>query len=251
MVRLIHWKAEECAERGDRIRQAGYECDDRPTDSRSLKDLRTRPPRAIVIDLTRLPMQGRDVAAGLRASKSTRPIPIVFAGGEPEKVAKVRELLPDAVFTEWDEIEGALRRAIGQKGTPIATESAIDGYRGTPLAKKLGVGEKSSLLLIDAPDDFPSLEMPPGVKVHMSGTKGDTVLWFVRSFADLQSGLKRVSKHAKQSGLWIIWPKKTSRQGSDLTQFNVREAAFALGLVDYKVASIDSVWTGMKFTVRK
>jgi len=31
----------------------------------------------------------------------------------------------------------------------------------------------------------------------------------------------------------------------------VREAALAMGLVDYKICSLDGVWTGMVFAVKK
>ncbi len=38
---------------------------------------------------------------------------------------------------------------------------------------------------------------------------------------------------------------------SDLTQTVVRKAGLAAGLVDYKVAAIDEVWSGLRFTRRK
>ena len=41
---------------------------------------------AFVIDLDRLPSQGRDVGVTLRRAKSSRYVALVFAGGAPEKV---------------------------------------------------------------------------------------------------------------------------------------------------------------------
>ena len=67
-----------------------------------LRRLADQPPAAIVIDLSRLPLAGRDVGVVLRRAKRTRHIPLVFAGGTPDKVERVRALLPDASFTARD-----------------------------------------------------------------------------------------------------------------------------------------------------
>ncbi len=56
---------------------------------------------ALVIDLSRMPSHGREVAVYLRGTKSTRHIPLVFVDGGEEKVAKIRELMPDAEMGAW------------------------------------------------------------------------------------------------------------------------------------------------------
>ena len=38
---------------------------------------------------------------------------------------------------------------------------------------------------------------------------------------------------------------------SDLSERVVREAGLTRGLVDYKIASIDRTWSGLRFTRRK
>jgi hypothetical protein len=48
--------------------------------------------------------------------------------------------------------------------------------------------------------------------------------------------------------LWIVW-QKGRRDG--LNGNFVREAAMAMGLVDYKICSLDGLWTGMVFAVKK
>jgi DNA-binding response OmpR family regulator len=67
-----------------------------PKGSADLKPLRERPPDVFVVDLDRRPSEGRSVAVQLRRYVSTRAVPIVFAGGEEEQVARVRNVLPDA-----------------------------------------------------------------------------------------------------------------------------------------------------------
>jgi|GEM_PF-3342040 len=97
-ILLVHWNAEEAEERAQRLRGAGFEAT--PCSSQGgegFRELRASPPDAVVVDLSRLPSHGREVAAFLRRQKATRHVPIAFVGGAPEKVARVRELLPDAV----------------------------------------------------------------------------------------------------------------------------------------------------------
>jgi hypothetical protein len=53
---------------------------------------------------------------------------------------------------------------------------------------------------------------------------------------------------AARSRLRIVW-QKGRRDG--LNGNFVRERALAMGLVDYKICSLDGVWSGMVFTVKK
>ena len=64
---------------------------------------RIRPMR-FLLNMTRLPSHGRAIAVFFRQRKATRGVPIVFLGGEPEKVEKARELLPDAVYLAWEDV---------------------------------------------------------------------------------------------------------------------------------------------------
>src|SRR5262245_42046563 len=99
-VRLIHWKAAEAEPLIESLRAAGYRVDyaERPGYHIS-QAIRAEQPAAVVIDLSRLPSHGKEAGIFLRGSKATRHIPIVFANGVPEKVAVIREKLPDAVYT--------------------------------------------------------------------------------------------------------------------------------------------------------
>ncbi|MGH7455755.1 MAG: hypothetical protein ACRENG_30650, partial [bacterium] len=105
-IQLIHWNATEAQERAERIQAAGYQARSEVPNGRAFfRQLRHDLPLAIGIDLTRLPMQGRDAALAIRHDKTTRHIPIVFVDGEPEKVERVKEKIPDAVYTTWSHIK--------------------------------------------------------------------------------------------------------------------------------------------------
>jgi len=104
-ILLVHWKDEEAEERLAMLRRLGFAARRMaPEGMASLRGLRSDPPAAVIIDLTRLPSHGRAVAVALRQQKATRLVPLVFAGGEPEKVEATRALLPDAVYARWDEM---------------------------------------------------------------------------------------------------------------------------------------------------
>jgi hypothetical protein len=53
-------------------------------------------------------------------------------------------------------------------------------------------------------------------------------------------------KLAARTKLWILW-----RKGSSVTQPFLRESAAEVGLVDYKICSVDATWSAMLFARRK
>jgi hypothetical protein len=254
-IRLIHWNETEAQERADRLRALGHEVTAGDFDRDALRTLRENPPQAMVIDLSRLPSHGRDVAIGLRSYKATRHVPLVFVGGEPPKVERIRALLPDAVYTTWENIAGALEQAIAHPpAEPVVPKSVMEAYAGTPLPRKLGLRPGSVVFLAGAPADFESTlgDLPPGATLHRHSQEGsDVTLWFTTSRAELERGIADRAKRAEKGGLWIIWPKKSSKVQSDLSENVVRQVALAAGLVDSKVCSVDETWAGLRFTRRQ
>jgi hypothetical protein len=120
-----------------------------PKGPADLKPLRERPPDAFVVDLDRRPSEGRFVAVQLRRYASTRPVPLVFAGGEKDQVARVRNLLPDATYVSWAGVLGGLKRARSLE-KPVVP-STMDAYSQTELEPKLGVRDGTTLLLSALP----------------------------------------------------------------------------------------------------
>ncbi len=81
-VLLIHQNAVEASERAKTLRAGGYDVTVIvPQGLKFLRDVRRAIPDAIVIDIERLPSVGRDIGIALRMAKSTRNLPMVFAGG--------------------------------------------------------------------------------------------------------------------------------------------------------------------------
>jgi hypothetical protein len=255
LVRLIHWNVEEAEARAKILKALGYKVIHRLINPAGLRELRENPPDAFAIDLGRLPSQGRDLGMNIRKYKSTRHVPLVFIGGDPEKVKRIRKILPDATYTNWEEIQHSLEVAIGNPlSDPVTPESVFDVYKGTPLQKKLGLKPEMILALLDAPEGFDTTlgELPEGVTVRrkMRG-KADLTLWFTHSKEDLETRIGRMAGFIGDGRLWIIWPKKASKVKTDLSQVVVRKVGLETGLVDFKICSVDTTWSGLCFTRRK
>ena len=110
------------------------------------------------------------------------------------------------------------------------------------------------MVLVGAPDDIERTlgVLPPDVTLRRRAQgRCDLIVWFVDTRRDLERRVARYGAKAGAGGLWICWPKKASGVASDLSERVVRETGLAHGLVDYKIASIDPTWSGLRFTRRK
>jgi CheY-like chemotaxis protein len=254
-ILLVHWNAAEAQERAQKLDKLGHT----PRvlfnrESEVLQRIRRFPPDIFLIDLSRLPMQGREIAAYFRRQKSTRQIPILFVGGDSDRIVGARKLLPDAQFTEWDGIKSAIAKAVRSAPVNPVVPGTMAGYSGSPLLKKLGIREGHSVALINAPPRFErKLEpMPPGVQISEDASGANVAILFAESEAVLVRDFRQVAKALpEKTALWIAWPKQTSGIATDLKENDVREFALAVGWVDYKVCAIDETWSGLCFARRK
>ena len=254
-VTLIHWNAEEAKERLARLRRSGQRPGLlNPADGKDLHTLLEEPPDAFVIDLDRLPSQGRDLAVWLRQRKPTRRVPIVFVAGDPEKVAKVRKLLPDAVYARWNGIGNTIRRAIQNAPEDPVVRGAMDAYKGAPLTKKLRIRAGATVALLGAPPGFERTlgHLPRNVELRKQARgRSDVILLFVRTLAELKRRFPIAARALADGGaLWLVWPKKASGIDTDLDQKVVRAFGLNADFVDYKISKIDDAWAGLCFTRR-
>jgi CheY-like chemotaxis protein len=254
-IRLIHWKPEEAVEGIRLLTDAGLEVMSGSVGVSGLfKQLETDKPDAVLIDLSRVPSQGRDLAIALRVRKGTRHIPIIFVAGKAEKVEKIRALLPDAGFTDWPSAANAIETAIRTGAEdPIVPASVFAAYAGKPLAQKLGIKADCVIGLVGAPPGFEETlgQLPRGTRlVTGPDPNADLRIWFVQTLEHLRKDLASIVTASKHAPVWIAWPKKGSDLESDLAQQIVRERGMAEGMVDYKICSIDQVWSALLFKWR-
>lgn len=253
-IRLVRGPKGDGGAEADRLRAAGFAVSSGPIDASVMKALRADPPAAFVIDLDHGFSFGRDIAMWLRQARSTRVVPIVFLGGDPEKLARLRGQLPDATFASRTRIRSAVRNAIANPpATPVRPGSALAGYSGTPLPKKLGIKAGATVTLLSPPAGFTRTlgALPEGVEIRTDLRKPpDLIVWFARSRSEIERRIVALARKVGRDGMWIAWPKRSSGVSSDLTQADVRRLGLANGLVDYKVCAIDATWSGLKFARR-
>jgi hypothetical protein len=131
----------------------------------------------------------------------------------------------------------------------------MPAYSGTPLARKLGIKEGCSVLLVRAPKAFErELEgLPASATVTRTRRKSalhDVIVCFVESLGQLAESLDMLPPHMTPAcGLWIAWRKGRRGEGS-FGENSVREVGLRHGLVDNKVCAIDETWSGLRFVIR-
>jgi hypothetical protein len=126
------------------------------------------------------------------------------------------------------------------------------GYSGTPLPKKLGIGDGATVALVAAPPGVIGA-LPPGVAVKRQarGT-ADVVVAFFTERRDLERRIEALGRMIFPSGgLWVAWPKRSSGRATTVDENVVREVSLPLGLVDNKVCAIDETWSGLRVVWRR
>ncbi|HLG04914.1 MAG TPA: hypothetical protein VI383_02105 [Gemmatimonadales bacterium] len=255
-LRLIHWHPAEARAHARTLRALGHSVTCDPiTDPDTFKQVRKKPPDVFVICLDRLPSHGREVAGALREFKPTRTTPILFVGGTPEKVVRLKETLPGAHHTTWNRIEAEITRAMANPPSlgPMP-DSRFAGYSKTPLPRKLGIKEGSVVALARPPRDFSATLGPLPDRARLDAgprARRDLTVWFVRSLRDLRAAMPRMVAASSQGPVWIAWPKKSSDLAGDVSEKDVRALGLKAGMVDYKICAIDATWSGLCFALRR
>ena len=254
-VVLVHWNEPEAKERARALKALGYKAkilfdSEKP----NLAEIREHPPELFLIDLSRRPSQGREIAGHFRRAKATRNVPILFVGGDTERVKTARKLIPDAEFAVWDEIRAAIKRAIKNAPRNPAVPSTMASYSASALPKKLGIRDNCSIMLINPPERFERKldPLPAYTKIVDDPKKTNVAILFAMSLAELARDFRPLAKALPpKTALWIAWPKKASGVKTDLDGNIVREFGLNAGWVDYKVCAIDETWSGLCFARRK
>ena len=253
-VHFIHWKPAEAVPRISTLERAGHTVAYVPPDnSGTLKHIRASGPDAILIDLTRSPSHGKAVGVEARRAGTLRHIPLVFVGGEADKVAAIKALLPDATYCEWPKVAAALTKAKRQTiATPAIPAGSFEQYANKPLAIKLGVKPDMKIALFHPPAGFDRAvaDFPPDIEWKEDTARGCNMAFV---FADSQANLDATFARIATLGIpiWVMWPKQASGQVTDITQHVARTVGHAYGLTDCKVCSFNATWSGFLFRMKR
>lgn len=126
----------------------------------------------------------------------------------------------------------------------------------TPLVKKLGISEGMTVSILNAPNYFhlDLGDLPEDVEVHSDAdnTPANLFLIFAARVAEAERGFVRAATYLPPDGaIWIVWPKKSSGEKTDITEDALRDLFLPMGMVDNEVCSIDETWTSLRFVVGK
>jgi hypothetical protein len=203
-----------------------------------------------VIDLSRLPSQGREIAVALRQSPRTRPVPIIFVNGEADKVKAIRGILPDAKYCATETLVETLETA-QQLPNAVTPAAMMERYASRTAVQKLGITEKSRVVLVDPPRNATAVlgNLPRGAQFVEED--GDVTLCFAHSPDELRAAMSDLRKLAAKTKLWVLWRKKTAPGHGGITERLIRDTGRDLGLVDYKICSVDKTWSAMLFARKK
>lgn len=114
-----------------------------------------------------------------------------------------------------------------------------------PVAERLQVKGKRRLAVIDAPTGVDS--QIGVIKQRCNVSKADVVLLFAANCAHLESSLpKMLKKMAKESIIWIAYPKLSSQLAGDISREVIRALVARLGLDTVSQIAIDDDWSAMR-----
>ncbi|HEV8081957.1 MAG TPA: hypothetical protein VGP55_02090 [Chitinophagaceae bacterium] len=127
------------------------------------------------------------------------------------------------------------------------------GYSGTPLAKKLGIKENSTIRLVNEPPYYFDLfsDLPSTIKIIKdTNTKANIIHYFATDLKALHKDILLLRNQMEPNGMiWISWYKKSSKIATEVTEDIIREIALKNKLVDIKVCAVDEFWSALKLVI--
>jgi hypothetical protein len=257
-IRYIHWNVAEAEAYLEKLRTQGFdvEYDERPA-SRELAEWRVTPPDLFLIDLTRLPSQGREMGFAIRNSKNLRTVPLVFLGGEPEKVERVKQVLPDAVYVSNHRLIPILKRTLkaGPVKEAVRPAAMMERYGLRTIAQKIGIEANAAVALWEAPGGVEQIlaGLPEGVHwVEPDDEHATLAIFFARDEESLKEAFCQARRCRHLKKIWIARQKAgRAKEVAAVSEDLLRETGIAMGFVDYKVCGLSKEWSGLLFARKK
>lgn len=251
-VALVCW-SKSAPEHKRSLTKLGYQVD--PVISRgsgAIGKLVATTPQAIIIDLDKQPAYGREIATVFRNSKSTLHMPLVFAGGLPEKIPNVRAEIPDAVYCTWEDVQVGIEQAIARPPMrpvrPRARGEAV--VSGSVLARKFRIKPEHNITILGDVIGLGkrlTIEYEDRISPQTAMT-----LAVVRTADELEAALELASGQLpKKAILWIIHPKQSGKLRSDFTQTDIVQRAPAFGFSGFMMCAVDADWSAFRLNWKK
>jgi Protein of unknown function (DUF3052) len=128
----------------------------------------------------------------------------------------------------------------------------VEGYSGTSQARKLGLKSGQRVSYHQQPAAWALEDPPDDLVVVKSPNAAEVILAFFTEAASLAPQLEGLGRRVRPDGaVWVMWPRRAAGHTSDISENLIREAALPLGMVDVKVAAVDTNWSGLRLVWRR
>lgn len=114
--------------------------------------------------------------------------------------------------------------------------------------KKMRIKEGSSILCINAPNEFVDLVKNQETVEFIKSGKADIVFLFVSSLKEYDEKIKSTCSKLKETGvLWIAYPKSKGKIKYDINRDILFEHSKKDGIEPCSMVALDDTWALMRF----
>ena len=117
------------------------------------------------------------------------------------------------------------------------------------VSQKMGIKGNGRAIFIEAPADaLENMQLPElEIEDNITG-EFDYIHLFVKTQSEFKDKFPKLKPHLKPGGmLWVSWPKG-GQLNTDLSLTKIINLGYSFGLVESTCLSVNSVWSGLKFT---
>ncbi len=116
------------------------------------------------------------------------------------------------------------------------------------LEQKLGLKPGRRMLVLNAPEDAPPLNLDGTERIMQLRGELGIILAFVGDAKAMDASFSKWKLHVAREGrLWVAWPKR-GRADRDLTIKDVIRIGYEHGMVESNAISVSESWSALKFT---
>lgn len=117
------------------------------------------------------------------------------------------------------------------------------------VSQKMGLKDGMRAFFLNAPvSALGAMKLPELNASQTLRGEFDYLHLFTTSQAEMDKAFPKLIRHLKQTGtLWVSWPK-AKQLGTDLSLPHVIRIGYSHGLVESIALSVDTTWSGLKFT---
>lgn len=140
------------------------------------------------------------------------------------------------------------RSAGGDAPRHAARDSVKSVVHPDPLVRKLNLGDRAAVLLIDAPPESAPLAAALEGRLTLAGPADGALLWATRRDR-VQEVLPQLNAALTGDAvLWICYPKaRSKRYSADFDRDSIADMPGAFGFQPVRQVAVDADWSALRF----